>query len=253
MGKLDPREAKAINSRSSFFNLEDDGEFALIRLPYENLDDMFLDVYGCHEIKDPKFRLVDCLRASIKDPTDACPLCMRLEEIFEGDDDKTKKEAEKAQNEGKIKAKYFLQLFNDELGCRQIWVISETRLKEIKNTVSDIIKDKPLVSALLKITRNGKKGDTGTTYNIIIVEEEKIIDGDSFFKKHFDDTKLDDLPAELDVYAAKQLTSMDYETMKEFLVTRKLPENNSQAEKKDSSKNYKRRSEKAPKGKDSKF
>lgn len=254
MGKLDPREASAINSKSAFFNLVDDGDFALVRIPYENLDAMFLDVYGCHEIKDPKFRLIDCLRASIKDSADICPLCMRLEEIFEGEDDKTKKEAEKAQNEGKIKAKYFLQLYNEELGCRQIWVRSETFLKEIKNTVADIIKDKPLVSALLKITRNGKKGDNKTTYKISIVEEEKLVDGESYFKKHFDDTKLEDLPKELDVYKSGNLMYMDYETMKEFLVTREFPEKEgNQTEKKDSSKNYKRRSSKGTSSKDSGF
>lgn len=245
MGKLDQREAKALNSRSSFFNLEDDGDFALVRLPYETLDEMFLDVYGCHEVKDPKFRLIDCLRASIKDPADACPLCMRLEETFEGEDDKTKKEASKSQEEGKIKAKYFLQLYNEELGCRQIWTRSETFLKDIKSAVEDIIKDKSLVSALLKVKRNGKKCDNKTTYDWSIVEEEKVVDGESYFKKHFDNTTLEDLPPALDVYETKQLMYMDYETMKEFLVTRKFPEkDDNKTEKKDSGANYKRRSSK---------
>lgn len=157
------------NSGSSYFSLANDGDIAVVRFMYNNMDDVA--GYAVHEIQvGDKKRYANCLR-SYNEPRSNCPLC--------------------AKNNFQ-KPKLYVPLYVISIkkaGDRTVEEVKEVRLWERGKTFFQKLSaicarysnsQTPLVSHTFEIERHGKKGDTNTQYDI--------------FETGSDDTKLEDLP-----------------------------------------------------------
>ena len=139
---------------AGYFSLKNDKDVARVRFMYNGIDDV--EGYAVHQVEiDDKKRWVNCLR-EYNEPKDKCPFCR--ENMF-------------------TSAKLFIPLYNiDEDKC-QIW----ERGKKFISKISSICARYPnVVSHVFEIERNGKKGETTTTYEIYEVDK--------------DETTLEDLP-----------------------------------------------------------
>lgn len=139
---------------AGYFSLKNDKDIARVRFMYNGMDDV--EGYAVHQVEvDGKKRYVNCLRA-YNEPLDKCPFCA----------------AKKFQT-----AKLFIPLYNIDEDKVQIW----ERGKKFFSKISSLCaRYSNLVSHEFEIERNGKKGETTTTYEIYEVSK--------------DDTTLDDLP-----------------------------------------------------------
>lgn len=139
---------------TGFFSLRDDGDTARVRFMYESIDDV--EGMSVHQIElDGKKRYVNCLR-EYNQPIDDCPFCKA--QMF-------------------TTAKLFIPLYDIKEDRVKIW----ERGKKFFGKMSSLCSRYPnLVAHVCEIERNGKKGDTQTTY--------EIYPGDD------DGTTLDDLP-----------------------------------------------------------
>lgn len=139
---------------SGFFYLKDDKDTALVRLMYNNVDDV--EGVSVHEVEiGDKKRYVNCLR-EYGAPVDSCPFCR--EHMF-------------------TVAKLFVPLYDVDNDKVVVW----ERGKRFFGKITGICARYPdTVSHTFEIERNGKKGDTGTTYEI--------------YETGQDDTTLEDLP-----------------------------------------------------------
>lgn len=142
------------NGGAGYFSLKNDKDVARVRFMYNGMDDV--EGFAVHEIKiDEKKRYVNCLR-EYNQPLDVCPFCRA--KMFSA-------------------AKLFIPLYNMDEEKIQVW----ERGKKFFPKISSICARYPqVVSHVFEIERNGKKGDTSTTYEIYEVDK--------------DDTKLEDLP-----------------------------------------------------------
>lgn len=139
---------------AGFFSLKNDKDTALVRFMYNDYDD--IEGHSVHEIMvGDKRRYVNCLRA-YDEPISECPLC--------------------ADNRRTI-VKLFLLLYDVDDGEVKIWDRGRTFFAKM-SSLSD--RYNPLVATEFEIERNGKKGDTKTTYEI--------------YAATTDDTTLEDLP-----------------------------------------------------------
>lgn len=147
------------NGGHGFFSLKNDKDTARVRFMYRDMQDV--SGYAVHQIElDDKKRYVNCIR-SYNDPMDKCPFC----------------KAGKAQQ-----AKLFVPIFDIDSETVKIW----ERGKKFFNQLSGLCTRYPnLVSEIIDVERNGKKGDQGTTYSLYPVES--------------DDTTLEDLPEVPDI------------------------------------------------------
>jgi len=139
---------------TGFFTLKNDKDVARVRFMYNGIDDV--EGYAVHEVEiDGKKRYVNCLR-EYNEPKDKCPFCRENKYTT---------------------AKLFIPIYNiDEDKC-QVW----ERGKKFISKISSICARYPdVVSHIFEIERNGKKGETSTTYEIYEVDK--------------DDTTLEDLP-----------------------------------------------------------
>lgn len=123
-----------------FFSLKNDKDTARVRFLYDNIDDV--QGLAVHQIEiDGKKRYVNCLR-EYGQPMDVCPLCA---------------------NKQFVTAKYFVPLYNIDDERIQTW----ERGKKFGAKLSSLCSRYPhLVSHTFEIERNGKQGDTQTTYEI---------------------------------------------------------------------------------------
>ena len=139
---------------AGYFSLKNDKDVARVRFMYNGMDDV--EGFAVHEIKiDEKKRYVNCLR-EYNQPLDACPFCRA--KMFSA-------------------AKLFIPLYNIDEEKVQVW----ERGKKFFPKISSICARYPqVVSHVFEIERNGKKGDTSTTYEIYEVDK--------------DDTRMEDLP-----------------------------------------------------------
>lgn len=139
---------------AGYFSLKNDKDTAQVRFMYNGIDDV--EGYAVHTVEiDEKKRYVNCLR-EYNQPVDVCPFC----------------KARMATS-----AKLFIPIYNIDEGRVQFW----ERGKKFVAKISSICARYPkVVSHVFEIERNGKKGDTGTTYEIYPVSQ--------------DETTLDDLP-----------------------------------------------------------
>lgn len=123
-----------------FFSIKNDKEVAHVRFLYNGIDDV--EGHSVHEIElDGKKRYVNCLRG-YGDPVDACPFCKA----------------------GRfVQVKYFVPLYNMDTDCIQTW----ERGKKFGSKLTSMCSRYPnTVSHIFEIERNGKAGDTQTTYEI---------------------------------------------------------------------------------------
>lgn len=139
---------------TGFFSLKNDKDVALVRFMYNSVDDV--EGYAVHQVEiDGKKRYVNCLR-EYNQPKDVCPFCRA--NMF-------------------TTAKLFIPVYNIDEDKVQMW----ERGKKFISKISSICARYPdVVSHKFEIERNGKKGETTTTYEIYEVGK--------------DETTLEDLP-----------------------------------------------------------
>jgi len=157
MGRFSMDEAEHYGGQGGggFFSLKNDKECKQVRFMYDNPDQ--ITGYVVHEVMvDGRKRYVNCLR-SYNEPVDNCPFCKN----------------------GKLQQpKYFIPLYDIERDKVVFW----ERGKKFGAQLAGLIKRTPnLVSQVFEIERNGKPGDTQTTYNFFTIGQP-------------DNTKLTDLP-----------------------------------------------------------
>lgn len=142
------------NGGAGYFSLKNDKDVAQVRFMYNSIDDV--EGYAVHQVEiDGKKRYVNCLR-EYNQPVDTCPFCKAR--MF-------------------TTAKLFIPIYNVDEERVQIW----ERGKKFISKISSICARYPnVVSHIFEIERNGKKGETSTTYEIYEVGK--------------DDTTLEDLP-----------------------------------------------------------
>lgn len=131
----------------SYFSLKDDGDNAIVRFNVASLDD--IKVYSEHAIRvNGKIRKVECVR-NYNDSIDACPLCASGNKVSF----RTHIQLIAYENEnGKIVSKPY------------VWEQSPKFRDVLKSYIQDY---GDLRNLIFKVTRNGKKGDTRTTYSLI--------------------------------------------------------------------------------------
>jgi len=136
-----------------FFSLKNDRDTARVRFLYDSIDDV--EGLAVHQVDvgDGKKRYVNCLR-EYGQPIDSCPLCAKSYPV---------------------QAKYFIPLFNIDKDRIETW----ERGRKFGAKLSSMCSRYPhLVSHIFEIERNGKAGDTQTTYEI--------------YETADDDTKIED-------------------------------------------------------------
>lgn len=131
---------------SGYFSLKNDRDTAKVRFLYRDVEDV--TGYAVHEVSiNDKKRYVNCLR-DYGEPMDNCPFC---------------------KNGKFTQVKYFVPLFNEDSGKTVIW----ERGKKFGTKLTSLCARYPnLVSHQFEIERNGKAGDTATTYEIYEVSND---------------------------------------------------------------------------------
>ena len=133
---------------AGFFSLKGDGDSAVVRFLYNDVDDV--EGYAVHEVEiDGKKRYVNCLR-DYNSPIDDCPFCR----------------AKKYQI-----AKLFVPLYNEDEQKVQVWERGKKFFAKISGICSRYNKA-PIFQQTFEIVRNGKPGDTQTTYEIYRTEDD---------------------------------------------------------------------------------
>lgn len=164
------------NGQSSFFSLKNDKDTATVRFMYNTLED--IEGYAVHEIEvGGKKRYVNCLR-SYNEPIDACPLCAARYRVL---------------------AKLFVTLYDEDAQEIKVWDRGKTFFSKLASLCS---RYNPLVATPFEIERNGKKGDTNTTYETYALES--------------DGTTLEDLP-EVPELLGTLILDKSYEELEYYL------------------------------------
>ena len=159
-----------------FFSLKNDKDVATVRFMYNTIDDV--EGFAVHEIEvDGRKRYVNCLR-EYNQPVDDCPLCAARQRII---------------------AKVFIPVYDEEAQEVKIWERGKTFFSKISSLCA---RYNPLVSTPFEIERNGKKGDTSTTYETYALET--------------DDLTLEDLP-EVPELLGTFILDKTYEELEFFL------------------------------------
>lgn len=159
-----------------FFALKNDKDVATVRFMYDSIDDV--EGYAVHEIEvDGKKRYVNCLR-EYNQPLDDCPLCAAKSRVI---------------------AKLFVILYDVESEEVKIWDRGKTFFSKLSSLCA---RYNPLVSTPFEIERNGKKGDTKTTYETYALDT--------------DDVTLEDLP-EVPELLGTLILDKSYEELEFFL------------------------------------
>jgi len=159
-----------------FFSLKDDKDIATIRFMYDTIDDV--QGYACHEVEvDGKKRYVGCLRHYSQPVTD-CPFCAAQYRVI---------------------AKLFLHVYDVETEEVKIWDRGKTFFSKISSLCA---RYNPLVSTPFEVERNGKRGDTRTTYETYALDT--------------DETTLEDLP-EIPELLGTLILDKSYEEMEFYL------------------------------------
>jgi len=149
MATFRSNEADKYSSGGSteFFSLKNDKDTAVVRFLYNELDDIL--GYSLHKVEvNGKDRYVNCLR-EYNDPVTACPLC----------------------NAGfPLMTKLIVELYDVNTDTVKIWERGKTFFNKLASLCS---RYKPLVATEFEIERNGKKGDTSTTYEIFPIPDSE--------------------------------------------------------------------------------
>lgn len=136
---------------AGYFSLKNDKDVARVRFMYNSADDV--TGYAVHQVEiDGKKRWVNCLR-EYNEPVSKCPFC----------------EAKKFQS-----AKLFIPLYNIDEDKVQIWERGRKFFAKISSICARYATKGNLVSHIFEIERNGKPGDTQTTYEIYEVGNDEV-------------------------------------------------------------------------------
>lgn len=164
------------NGGGNFFSLKNDKDVATVRFMYNSLADV--EGYAVHEVEvDGKKRYVNCLR-EYNEPVVNCPLCAARQRVL---------------------AKLFVLLYDVEAQEIKVWDRGKAFFSKLSSLCA---RYNPLVSTVFEIERNGKKGDTNTTYETFVVET--------------DDIQLEDLP-EIPELLGTLILDKSYEELEYFL------------------------------------
>lgn len=136
------------NNQVGFFNLQNDGDEAIVRFMVDSVEDM--EILTVHDIRlDGKFRQISCVRDP-REPIDKCPLCAR---------------DEKVKQVVFIKMIQYVQTPNGIEAKPVVWQRNaSTYAYRIKGYLDNY---GPLSNILCKVIRHGAHGDLKTTYDII--------------------------------------------------------------------------------------
>ena len=147
MAKLNIKNAGkySSNGTNEYFMLKDDGDTARVRFLYDDPDGADIDFFLVHTVEiEGKKRYVACNAVDDegKMHKDDCPLC---------------------KSGNRPQEKLFLQLYDEDEDKLKIWERGKNFVPKI---VSFINRYGALVKQAFDIERHGKKGDTGTTYEL---------------------------------------------------------------------------------------
>lgn len=129
-----------------YFSLKNDKDVARVRFLFNSIEDV--EGFAVHEVEvDGKKRYVNCLR-DYGQPLDVCPFCAMKKPT---------------------QVKYFIPIYNMDEDKIQTW----ERGKQFGAKISSLCSRYPnMVSHIFEIERNGKTGDTNTTYEIFEVGQD---------------------------------------------------------------------------------
>lgn len=160
----------------SFFSLKNDKDTAVVRFMYNTLED--IEGFAVHEVEiGGKKRYVNCLR-EYNEPVDNCPLCAARYKVL---------------------AKLFVMLYDVDAEEVKVWDRGKTFLSKLSSLCA---RYNPLVATPFEIERQGKKGDTNTTYETFAMQS--------------DDMTLEDLP-EVPELLGGLILDKSYEELQFFL------------------------------------
>lgn len=192
-------EVSTNTNRTNFFNLENDGDSAVVRFMYEGLDE--IEGVAVHTVSvDGRDRKIACLR-EYGDPIGNCPFC---------------------EAKLNVSPRLFLELKQYErtadgraLRGNASTAIWERGRSFIKKLTALAINYQPLCDYFFIITRCGKKGDAQTTYEIL--------------EYRGDTSKVTDMSLPEEPYDAvgSLVWDKNYSEMKEYLVNGTFPQYNS--------------------------
>ena len=156
MASFNVRDAENYGGQGGggFFSIKNDKEVAHVRFLYGGIDDV--EGKSVHEVElNGKKRYVNCLR-EYGDPVDVCPFCKA----------------------GKFnQVKYFVPLYNMDTDTIQTW----ERGKKFGAKLTSMCSRYPnTVAHTFEIERNGRAGDTQTTYEIYETGETEGVTMDDF-------------------------------------------------------------------------
>lgn len=142
----------ASQGNNDFFFLADDGDVASVRMLYDQPDGSDMDYYLVHEVEiEGKKRYVACNALSEDGNslhTDDCPLCQagykRLEKLF-------------------------IQLYIPEEDAVKTWDRGRNFVQKIQTYIN---RYGSLVNYPIEIERKGKAGDSNTTYELFVMEND---------------------------------------------------------------------------------
>lgn len=185
------------NNKFDFFNLDNDGDSAVVRFMYESLDE--IEGVAVHTVSvNGKDRKVACLR-EYGDPLGNCPFC----------------EAKLS-----VSPRLFLEMRQYErtpdgraLTGEEKTVIWERGRSFIKKLTALAANYSPLCDYFFIVTRCGKKGDTNTSYEVLEYrgDSSKVVDRA--------------LPEEPYDPVGTLVWDKNYEEMKVYLETQNFPRN----------------------------
>ena len=168
--------------KSNYFSLKDDKDTAHIRFLYNDINDV--EGVATHEIEvNGKKMDVECLR-NYNEPLEKCPLCAAGY---------------------KVNAKLFIPVYDEGSKESKIWTRGKTFFSKLSSLCS---RYNPLVATPFEVERNGKKGDTNTSYELYPLKS--------------DDAIIEDFPeinAEGITFQVKTASELDY-----YLQTGVFPE-----------------------------
>lgn len=130
-----------------FFTLADDGDSAEVSFLYDNPDGTDIDYYLTHQVKiDGRDRNVVCRAVSEDGETlheENCPLCSAGKPRIE---------------------KMYLQVYNWQNDRVEVWDRGRSFVPKIQSLINSY---GSLCSTVFNVVRNGARGDSYTTYDII--------------------------------------------------------------------------------------
>lgn len=200
MSRLNAEQAQSFpesSGRTSFLSLQNDKDFAIVRFAYNNVKEILDTTDLVHDVMyNGKNRQVDCLRHSYSEPTSVCPLCAAGTPV---------------------KKVIYFNVRNEQTGEMQLWQRSESYFVKYMQQIFQEYEAQgtPLCSIPFKIIRNGVKGDTKTSYNLIALQA--------------DTTTLQDFPDDVDPRECGIIKEYNFNELQGYVNNGTLPENNANA------------------------